>query len=99
MNFGRNKEEEQEVGRQNEETRQEEAQELGKSLDNVAAAARLLSVTIDSRNDKNEEGRDSPSDEMVVLLELTSLRVTLNDLWWWKECRRMKRVRTNVRTL
>lgn len=39
MNFGRDEEEEQEVGRQNKEPRQEEAQELGQSVDNVAGTS------------------------------------------------------------
>lgn len=80
VNFGRDEEEEQEVGRQNEESRQEEAQELGERLDNVAAASSLLSVAIDRSNNKNEEGRDSPANQVVVLLQFTGLRVTFNDL-------------------
>lgn len=40
MNFGRDEEEEQEVGRQNQQTRQEEAQEDGEGLNNVATEGR-----------------------------------------------------------
>lgn len=43
MNFGRDEEEEQEVGRQNQQTRQEEAQEDGEGLNNVATEGRKKS--------------------------------------------------------
>jgi hypothetical protein len=52
----------------------------------------VLSVAVYGTDDEHEEARNAPSDEMIVLLQLTSLRVTFDDLKGRRLGKRRERV-------